>query len=143
MVDAGNEQGEFERGTVNETARTVIVLNRDLMFGSRIANAVRSLGLTPRFVKTGDALLEAVESEGSRAALVILDMNTAIDWQMVADLTSDPATPPVLGFGPHVDIDGRRAAQAAGVKRIVSNGDFHRDTVSLIARYLVPSAPDQ
>ncbi|MDF3015147.1 MAG: hypothetical protein K0R44_372, partial [Thermomicrobiales bacterium] len=42
---------------------------------------------------------------------------------------------PTLAFGPHVDIEGRRAAKAAGVTRIVSNGQFHTDTVGLIERY--------
>jgi hypothetical protein len=47
---------------------------------------------------------------------------------------------PLLGFGPHVDVDGRRAAKAAGLTRIVSNGEFHRDLVALVARYAHPPA---
>ena len=42
---------------------------------------------------------------------------------------------PTLAFGPHVDVEGRRAAKAAGVTRIVSNGQFHSDMAGLIERY--------
>jgi hypothetical protein len=42
---------------------------------------------------------------------------------------------PTLGFGSHVDIETRRAAKSAGVTRIVSNSEFHRDMPALISRY--------
>jgi hypothetical protein len=48
---------------------------------------------------------------------------------------ADGGHTPTLAFGPHVDIENRRAAKAAGVGRIVSNGQFHSDTAGLIERY--------
>jgi hypothetical protein len=42
---------------------------------------------------------------------------------------------PVLVFGSHFDVDGRRAAKAAGVARVLTNGDFHKDMVGFVRRY--------
>jgi hypothetical protein len=70
-------------------------------------------------------------------AIGIIDMNGAISWDVIGELRSrgDAGLVPTLAFGPHVDIEGRRAARVAGVTRIVSNGQFHGDTVGLIERY--------
>lgn len=115
---------------------TVLVLNRDLMFGSRISAAARSIGLAPRFVRDLPALAAALDEPGDPPALIVLDMNAALDWDAMAALVSDLAgRVPVLGFGPHVDVEGRRAAKGAGLTRIVSNGEFHRDTAGFIGRY--------
>jgi hypothetical protein len=113
-----------------------IVLNRDLMFGSRMRSALASLELAARFVKSTDELTEVLGSDAAEAALVIIDMNVPIDWPAVEQAiggASDP--PPTLAFGPHVDVESRRAAKAAGITRIVSNGQFHREMADLIARY--------
>ena len=50
-------------------------------------------------------------------------------------MTAEGPGVPVLAFGSHLDVDGRRAAKAAGVTRVLSNGDFHRDMVPLVQRY--------
>jgi hypothetical protein len=115
---------------------TVVVLNRDLMFGSRIDSAARSLGFEPRFVRDLPALAAALAAPGRPPVLAVIDMNAPLDWGAVAALVADFAgRVPVLGFGPHVDVEGRRAAKGAGLSRIVSNGEFHRDTAGIIARY--------
>ena len=113
----------------------IVILNRDLMFGVQVGNVVRALGLAPRFVRTTDAFTVAMRQQEPAPALGILDMNGAVDWPSVAALVSESGIPPVLAFGPHVDVEGRRAAKAAGVTRIVSNGEFHRSMGELIGRY--------
>ncbi len=118
------------------TNGTVVVLNRDLMFGSRISVAARSLGYAARFVRDLPALAEALAEAGEPPVLVVLDMNAALDWDAVAALIAGlDGRVPTLGFGPHVDVEGRRAAKGAGLTRIVSNGEFHRDTAGFIGRY--------
>ncbi|MFM9108789.1 MAG: hypothetical protein ACKOWF_19055, partial [Chloroflexota bacterium] len=116
--------------------QVVVVLNRDLMFGSKIASAARINGLEPRFVRDAAAFAAAVREEGERGALGIVDMNGPLDWAAIADLAGDAAvTTPLIGFGPHVDVEGRRAAKGAGLARILANGEFHRETAEMIARY--------
>ena len=121
----------------NEKPRTIaIVLNRDLMFGSRIRSALRMLGLQARFVPDTDQFVAALRADGVDAAIGILDMNGAVDWEAVsATLGELTDAPPTLAFGPHVDAENRRAAKAAGITRIVSNGQFHGGMAELIERY--------
>jgi hypothetical protein len=114
-----------------------VVLNRDLLFGSRIRSALKSLGLEARFVATSEQFVGALHGQPSSVAIGIVDMNGAIAWDVIREALSGPNGDgvPTLGFGPHVDTESRRAAKAAGLTRIVSNGQFHSDTVGLIERY--------
>jgi hypothetical protein len=114
-----------------------IVLNRDLLFGSRIRSVLAGLSLESRFVATAEQFVSALSQEPKSVAIGIIDMNGAISWDVIREAHShgDAGLAPTLAFGPHVDVEGRRAARAAGVTRIVSNGQFHSDTAGLIERY--------
>ena len=63
------------------------------------------------------------------------------DWSAIGGGIDRVALPPILAFGPHLDVDGLRDAKAAGVTRVVSNGTFHRDAATLIGRYASGDAP--
>src|SRR5215204_410762 len=93
-----------------------IVLNRDLLFGSRIRSALAELGLESRFVATAELFVGAVSQEPSSVAIGIIDMNGAISWDVIHEalLCGNAGLVPTLAFGPHVDIESRRAAKAAG-----------------------------
>jgi hypothetical protein len=134
-MEESNPTAESAKPQVSE--RTLaLVLNRDLLFGARIRQALNSLGLTGRFVRDAEALAEALDGHSTEAAIVIIDMNQATDWDLIARaLREASAPPPTLAFGPHVDADGRRAAKRSAIDRIVSNGQFHREMVALIERY--------
>jgi len=114
-----------------------VVLNRDLLFGSRIRSALKNLGLDARFVATTEQFVGALREQPQVVAIGIIDMNGAVSWNEIDEMLSRPSGDrvPTLAFGPHVDVESRRAAKAAGVTRIVSNGQFHGDTASLIERY--------
>jgi hypothetical protein len=120
-----------------ERPTLAVVLNRDLLFGSRIRNALGQLGLESRFVATAEQFVDAMSEEPRLVAIGIIDMNGAITWDVIREAQSsrDDERAPTLAFGPHVDVEGRRAARAAGVTRIVSNGQFHSDMAGLIERY--------
>ncbi len=113
----------------------VVVLSRDLMARIPIADLLRRLGYEPRFVADSAAFVAALAEGGGRVALGVIDMNAPIDWDAIAAFAARPERAPLLGFGPHVDVAGRRAAKAAGVDRIVANGEFRRDAASLVPRY--------
>jgi hypothetical protein len=116
--------------------RTAIVLNRDLLFGSRIRHALSALGLEAHFVRDAEQFVSALAELGEQAGIGIIDMNGPVSWDVLTEsLNSHERTVPTLAFGPHVDVEGRRAAKAAGVTRIVSNGQFHQDMNALIDRY--------
>ena len=114
-----------------------IVLNRDLLFGSRIRSALASLGLEARFAATTEQFVGALREQPESVAIGVIDMNGAVSWDVIRETLSraDDRLAPTLAFGPHVDIESRRAAKAAGITRIVSNGQFHSDMMGLIDRY--------
>ena len=116
----------------------LIVLNRDLFFGVRVRNLAKELGFDVLLVPNAAGVRTALGASHERAALVIIDMNVlrvAVDWDdLTATLAAYP-TVPSLGFGAHTDVETRRAAKRAGLTRIVSNSDFHRDAAGLIQRY--------
>ena len=123
-------------GAVTGDRTIAIVLNRDLLFGSRIRSALATLGLEARFAPDTEAFVAALKAYGEMAAIGILDMNGTVGWKTLAAALSETDNgPPTLAFGPHVDVTNRRAAKAAGVTRIVSNGQFHGEMTVLIDRY--------
>jgi hypothetical protein len=118
-------------------ASLAVVLNRDLLFGSRIRSALTSLSLEGRFVATAEQFVGALSEQRGSVAIGIIDMNGAISWDVIREalVQAEGGLAPTIAFGPHVDIEGRRAAKTAGVTRIVSNGQFHSDMAGLIDRY--------
>ena len=50
-------------------------------------------------------------------AIGIIDMNGAVSWDVISEVRSRASGEhvPTLAFGPHVDVENRRAAKAAGV----------------------------
>ena len=116
-------------------APEIVVLNRDLFFGVRIGNALREAGFRVTFRPETAAFSAYLRTADPPAALGLIDLGAGPDWTEIAALIGETATPPILVFGPHKDVAGFRAAKAAGITRIVSNGDFHRDMLGLVRRY--------
>lgn len=117
----------------------IVVLNRDLFFGVRIGNTLRDLGYAVAFVPTTGTFVERLRGEGP-VALGIIDMSAGVEWELIRELRAEGNETPLLAFGSHTDVDGRRAAKAAGVTRIVSNGEFHHELVPLVRRYAAASS---
>ncbi|MER3438206.1 MAG: hypothetical protein C4346_11800, partial [Chloroflexota bacterium] len=124
-------------GSPPEQAGLIVVLNRDLFFGVRIGNTLRALGYSVVFVPTTAALIDRLRGSDP-VALGIIDMSAGVDWDLIRALREAGIQTPLLAFGSHVDVEGRRAAKAASVTRVVSNGDFHRGMVHLVRRYARP-----
>lgn len=124
-----------DQTTRPEPARgDVVVLSGDLFFGMRIRTTLRGMEFGSRIVTTPAAFAEAVSGDG--VVLAIVDFNRPVDWDLVAP-TTRPV--PVIAFGAHTDVDGFRAAKAAGVTRVVSNGAFSEQLPTLLERYARPT----
>ena len=136
-VDQAGERNSLMSESTGQGPTLAIVLNRDLLFGSRIRSALKLLGLQAQFVNAAEQFVGALREQPSSVAIGIIDMNGTISWDVIHEELSRPNGDRVstLAFGPHVDAESRRAAKAAGVTRIVSNGQFHADTAGLIDRY--------
>ena len=119
-------------------APEIVVLNRDLFFGVRIGNALRDAGFRVTFRPSTAPFVAYLRAADPPAALGVIDLGAGPDWDEIATVTGESAPSPILVFGPHKDVDGFRAAKAAGITRIVSNGEFHRDMLGLVRRYARP-----
>lgn len=122
--------------SVNPAPAVAVVLNRDLLFGSRIRGALANLGIQPRFVANTATFVEALETLQGSSAIGIIDMNSAVAWdELGAGLGRIENVAPTLAFGSHKDVESMRAAKTAGVTRVVSNSTFHGEMQNLIDRY--------
>ncbi len=115
--------------------RTIVVLIRDLFFSVKVKNELSNAGYEPLLVKREPELLSTVES--THPALVLLDLNAKPDWKTLEPMLESKTGPPVLAFGPHKDVNARREAQAAGVDRVVTNQQLHRNLQEYVQRYIV------
>ncbi len=113
----------------------IVVLNRDLFFGVRIGNALRDAGFRVTFRPATAPFVAYLQAADPAAALGLIDLGAGPDWPEITAFMGEATRTPILVFGPHTDVDGFRAAKAAGITRIVSNGDFHRDMLGLVRRY--------
>lgn len=118
----------------SEAARPVIVLNKDLFFGVTIANSLRALGYAPTAARSTHALETALRSIPD-AALVIVDIAAVDDWELLRATIANSSDIPAIAFGSHTDVDGMREAKRSGVRRVFSNGEFHRSMGDVITRY--------
>ncbi len=119
----------------------IVALNTDLFFGVRLKQLGANLGYAVELVR--DAAQFVDEMQGTGVTLGIIDINARPDWSLIAGDPRVETRPPILAFGPHLDVDGLRAAKEAGVTRVVSNGQFHRDPAGLIKRYAAGSDASQ
>jgi CheY-like chemotaxis protein len=111
--------------------QAIVTFSRDLFFGMRVRTIVRELGYDLTLTKSEAETLEALAT--SSPVLALVDFNQPVDWAALAPLVLSDV--PVIGFSSHTDVDGFRAARAAGVDRVVSNGDFSRNLPELIEKY--------
>jgi hypothetical protein len=118
------------------TAGLVAVLSRDLFFGMRIRTSLRQLGYAVAIAQDVPTFSRHLSNGDQRANLGIVDFNFPVDWTAVSDLKAFGV--PLLAFGPHKDVDGFRAARAAGVTRTVANGEFSRSLPELARKYATP-----
>jgi hypothetical protein len=119
----------------NDIQMIVVALVKDLFFSVKLGNELRGHGYEPRFVKTVGEFRTRLEED--EPVLGIIDIDAVSDWEQIANLAANTtlATIPLLAFGPHKDIEGRRAAKAAGIARILSNSQFHAEAPLYVQRY--------
>jgi FixJ family two-component response regulator len=127
----------MDTGAIDQNAQTVVVLNRDLFFGIRLNQLLKQLGFRAVLAKSQELFL--TELSKADVALGIVDINFGPDWVGIEQAIARGQQPPIIAFGPHLDVDGLRAAKKAGVTRVFSNGDFSKDTATIITRYARPA----
>lgn len=117
--------------TPDATKGTIVALSRDLFFGMRMRTIIRQLDYDIQLVNDEASLMARIEA--TSPTLVFVDFNKPVDWDTLAPLIASET--PVVGFCSHTNVEGFRAAKAAGVDRTVSNGQFSRMMPELIEKY--------
>lgn len=98
----------------------IITFASDLIFTSKISAAAKSAGLSAATARSL-AALEASLSDEPR--MVFIDMSMPPDLAVKA-IESCREKANTIAFYSHVQIDQRKAAEAAGVHRILSRSQF-------------------
>lgn len=101
----------------------VVALVSDLMLSSRVQGALSAAG--------HEVVVKAVpDAETADADLIVADLE-AVDAEAVASIG-----PPTLGFYSHVDVETRKAAEAAGFDLVVPRSRMSRELPELAERLL-------
>jgi DNA-binding NtrC family response regulator len=113
-------------------SRRVVVLADDLIWSTRLADALRSVGGEVRSARTA-AALDALLPEVDR---VVVDL-TARAYDGVAAISAARAAGRrVLAVGQHDDLDLRRRALAAGAERVYAYRKLFEDGPSVLGAWL-------
>jgi CheY-like chemotaxis protein len=115
-----------------DAAVTLLVLEDDLLFLSRIREAAGSMPV--RAVRSAAALVEACRSAASPLVVANLDSPRLQAPQAIRALRQDPAGAgvEVVAFFSHVHAERAREAIAAGADRVLSRSAFVRELGALL-----------
>jgi hypothetical protein len=122
-----------QRSAEKHPAGAIAVFSRDVFFGMRIRTVVQALGYALSISSEIPAFVSHLNDVADLPVLALVDFNQPVDWSQLAPVLASGV--PVVAFGSHTDVDGFRAAKAAGVARVVSNGEFSRSLADLVAKY--------
>jgi hypothetical protein len=100
----------------------ILAIVPDLMLASRAQESLQAAG---HEVSVAPSLPERVDAEA-----IVCDLD-AVDPGEVAR-----ASMPVLGFYSHVDVETRRAAEAAGIDLVVPRSRMSRELPKLVGKLL-------
>ncbi len=113
----------------------VLAFEDDLLFAPRVEMGLRANGYQPRFVTRISDL-----SEELKAAPVLILVNLGsrgVPWKRMVEVVKERRLlpqPPVVGYGPHVDLDLRQQALDAGCDAVVGRSVIVNSLDSLLQR---------
>ena len=112
-----------------ERARRVVVLIADLMFVSKVREALKGTGLEPVTVSSREALGDALAGP---AALLIADLGETKTAPIDAIRMAKERGIAVLAYGSHVDAEALAAGRRAGADTVVPRSVFAASLAPLI-----------
>jgi len=113
----------------------VIVLADDLIWASRLNEAVKKAGTTAVSVKSSAELTKAL-AESTEETPVVVDLNgRAYDAVALIEVAAEEGHP-VIAVGQHEDIDLRKRALGAGAIRVFSYNKLFTDGPAIVTKLL-------
>ena len=131
-------QDEPKRESGAAAAPAVLLAADDLMFPSRIREALRPTVYRLRVAASAAAVREQAGAEPPAAILVNMSARRFDPGSLIRDLKSDPVTSgvPVLAFAGHVETAKHDAARVAGADMVAANSSVSLHLPKLLARLL-------
>lgn len=112
---------------------TIVLIVDDLMFLPKLENGLRHLGYQP-IAATNEVDLTLALAKSP--VLIIVDLfSQSYDWVTLIQLIKKSKASPVLGFGPHVDLQLREKALAAGCDAVVGRGAIASQLPHLVEKH--------
>jgi CheY-like chemotaxis protein len=115
--------------------RSVIAVVDDLFFASKLRGTAEELGVTMKFARNADALLNAARRD--HPDLIIFDLNSELanPAEMARQLKADEQlrSVPLLGFFSHVQVELRQEAEAAGIDQVLPRSAFTTQLGQILA----------
>jgi CheY-like chemotaxis protein len=114
--------------------RIVIAVVDDLFFASKIRGTAEEVGVTVKFARNADAMLNAARRD--QPDLIIFDLNSerTNPMELAKQLKADEQLRaiPLLGFFSHVQAELQRQAQEAGFDRVMPRSAFTRNLSEIL-----------
>jgi DNA-binding response OmpR family regulator len=111
-----------------------VILADDLIWATRLADAVTAAGAVPKRVRRLDDLDATLGSEGG--ASVIVDLTARAYDGVEAVRRASGAGARVIAVGQHDDVATRKAALAAGAERVYAYRKLFEDGPRTLAAWL-------
>jgi DNA-binding NtrC family response regulator len=113
----------------------VIVLADDLIWASRLAEAVKKAGASAVAVRTHAELTRALDGSVEETP-VLIDLNgRAYDAVALIELAAEEGHP-VVAVGQHEDVDLRKRSLGAGAIRVFSYNKLFTDGPAVVTKLL-------
>jgi DNA-binding response OmpR family regulator len=113
---------------------TVVVVADDLIWASRLTDAVRRAGAEPRRVSGRAVVGDPVGIPDCEGAIVDTALMTGEPMAVIAALSA--AGIPVLAVANHDDVAQRKRALAAGAGKVLAYRKLHEDGPAVISAWL-------
>lgn len=114
--------------------RTILAAVDDMFFAAKIRATAEALGVTLKFHRRLEGLVEA--ASGQSPDLIIVDLHNEkldpIELARVLKADEGSRTIPLLGFFSHVQTELQRAAVEAGYDQVMPRSVFSRDLAQIL-----------
>lgn len=122
----------------------ILLVSDDLLFPSRIREALRDLPYRLKTTGSESGLVAAIEAESPAAIVVNLTARRYDPLALISRCKADPATRviPLLAFAGHVESEKQAAARAAGADKVAANSSVSLHFPALLTRLLSPTISD-
>jgi ActR/RegA family two-component response regulator len=121
---------------IAQAARTVVILADDLIWSTRLADAITAAGARPRRARRLEDLAVLLGPGGDGGGLAIVDLTARAYDGIEAIRVASGTGARVVAVGQHDDVALRRAALAAGAQRVFTYRALFEDGPRTLAAWL-------